>query len=466
MALAESLNRMDAEASVSAPSPDIVYRCKICGIESSETTCFAGIATEGPYRLSGTCITCNQPYKPTGIWRRVAGLIVLVFLPTVYLVMVRGTERLGLIGLLILATLFHCLIIILHEMGHALTAKVFGLEVNLLALGVGRLLWRGTVLNVPIRLYAWPLLGLTQLGGQPEHFLRTRVWLTVLMGPVTNLGLIAAAIILWNPLTSWIDSNVVLLWITLNTITVLLNVLPRRFRQSGQTYETDGMQLARLPFKTSAELAQNLALGPAMNAFVTYKDGDYLGAKKICVSELERLPENPPLLILLSASHISLGDYEAARQTVEPLLDPTAKISPQLYAAAQNNLAVALWLRDFNTVRSEESLPRADALAAQAYRHYPCVRAHRSTRALLLASTHRSEDALALLEYINYERGSPEDRGAREIARAFALRQLNRHEEAQLALNLALKLDGKRLPWLTTIGLLPAANEVGEIKEA
>jgi tetratricopeptide (TPR) repeat protein len=223
--------------------------------------------------------------------------------------------------------------------------------------------------------------------------------------------------------------------------------------------------LVRIPFQKSAQLAQGLALGPVMNALVTYKDGDYAGAKEICAQALQRLPENPSLVILLSASNINLGDYEAGRAIAEPLLESTATMLPQLRAAAQNNVSVGLWLRDFNSAESYESLPRADALAEGAYRNYPCVLAHRSIRALLLASTHRPEEALAILEYMNYERGSPEDRSTREIARAFALRQLNRHEEAQRALNLALKIDGKRLPWLTTIGLLPATSKTRDLED-
>jgi hypothetical protein len=92
---------------------------------------------------------------------------------------------------------------------------------------------------------------------------------------------------------------------------------------------------------------------------------------------------------------------------------------------------------------------------------YPCVLPYRSTRALLLTATDRAEEALTLLGYCNYDRGSKADRGDQEAARAFALRHLNRRQEADQALAAALRLNTTRRYWLTRLGLLPmrSANE-------
>jgi hypothetical protein len=85
---------------------------------------------------------------------------------------------------------------------------------------------------------------------------------------------------------------------------------------------------------------------------------------------------------------------------------------------------------------------------------FPCVLAHRSTRALLLTASKRPEEALELLAYTNYDRGSRGDRSHREISRAFALRQLARHDEAEQALARAFKLKSEPLPYLRTLGLI------------
>jgi tetratricopeptide (TPR) repeat protein len=274
------------------------------------------------------------------------------------------------------------------------------------------------------------------------------------MGPVTNVVLIFMAIILWNALGNVLDSNITLLWIIYNAMMGVGNLWPRRFIQFGQIHSTDGLQLFQIPFKKDVALAESLGLGPAGAIFVMYKDGDYLGAKKACLDHLQHLPGNPYLLTLLSACYIDLGDYEPARADIEPLLYSAVSLPPRLHAAVQNNLAVALWFSDFNAPQIEPSLQRADALTAEAYERYPCVLAHRSTHALLLAATNRSEQALVLLEYVNYQRASPDDRSHREIARAFALKNLGRTEEAEQALAVALKLRKTQLPYLRTIGLI------------
>lgn len=164
----------------------------------------------------------------------------------------------------------------------------------------------------------------------------------------------------------------------------------------------------------------------------------------------------PAFSIMLSACHINLGDYESGLAALEPLNDSSVTLSTDLRALVENNLALALLLRDFNTAQRDKSLARAVALLDHAYQTYPCVLTYRTSRALLLAATNRSQDALALLEYTNYARGSQDDRANHQLARAFALRRLNRNEEAEQALAAGLKLSKKQLPWLTTIGLTPA----------
>jgi hypothetical protein len=445
---------LDTEFSSSVPAADMVYRCKICGIESIEPTCFAAIATDDPYRLQGTCITCTQPEASEKQWRRVAAWLVLTVFPPAYLSLTRGTQQIGFLGLLMIAAFLEPLIMVMHEFGHALTAKALGLKVTVMTLGGGRFLWAGEVLGMPIRLYMWPLGGLTHLGGQLTRLIRARVWLTTLMGPVTNIGLIFIAVVLWRPLAQVIDSNATVLWIAYNTLMAAGNLWPNRFHRSGRLYQTDGMQLLRIPFQKTAALAEGLQWGSLGPILASYNDGEYQTTKDLCSQELQRSPGNPWLVILLSACNTNLGDYESAYKIVEPLLNSPA-LAPALRAAIENNGAVALWLRDIHLTQPEHSLSRAAALSEMAYAKYPCVLAYRSSRALLLTAADRAQDALELLEYMNYDSGTPDNRSHRAIARAFALRRLGRNAEAEQALTAGLKLSKKQLPWLTTIGLIP-----------
>jgi tetratricopeptide (TPR) repeat protein len=442
----------DPSAQSAATITKPIYRCKICGIESPEVACFAAIASAQSYSLQGTCITCNQPAGEQATWRRIVAMIVLIAGPTTYIAGTRGTQQVGLGGLMIIAAVILPIITFLHELGHAITARAIGLEVTLITIGTGRFVWAARVLNFPVRFYAVPLSGLTLLGGEPKTLVRTRMWLTLLMGPVTNFVLMAPALLFWRPLANLVDANILILWIAYNALMAAGNLWPRRSLVSG--HASDGLQLIQTPFKKPQSLAEALDLGPVGALFVRFRDGDYVGAKHACIERLHRSPENPWLLILLSACHINLGDYESARASIDPLLDSSAQLQPLLRAAAQNNFALAVWLRDFNAIELGQSLQRASALTADTYMKFPCVLAHRSTRALLLTASKRPKDALELLAYTNYDRGSRSDRSHREISRAFALRQLARHDEAEQALARAFKLKSEQLPYLRTLGLI------------
>jgi hypothetical protein len=144
---------------------------------------------------------------------------------------------------------------------------------------------------------------------------------------------------------------------------------------------------------------------------------------------------------------------------LEPLIESSPTLFPDLRAAVDNNLGIALWLRDFNTDQCRESAARAVSRVDYAYKTFPCILSYRTSRALLRAATNRPEDALALLEYVNYATGSQDDRANHQLARAFALRRLNRTEEAEQALAAGLKPTQKHLPSLTTIGLISAVTE-------
>jgi len=293
------------------------------------------------------------------------------------------------------------------------------------------------------------------LGSRSLRFLRLRVWLATLMGPGTNFLLIAAAVILWDPLVRIFGASIVFLWMVFNFLYLVGNLFPYRSRRSGVLLRSDGLQLLQTPFRKSADLAVYLSTTALIGAIELFKDHDYEGARRACLQGLERLPRDPLLSVILSACHINLGDYESGRAVLEPLLDSPPTPVPDLRAAIENNLGIALWLRDFNADHRHESATRAVSLVDYAYKTFPCILSYRTSRALLLAATDQPEDALSLLEYVNYATGSQDDRANHHLARAFTLRKLNRNEEAEQALAAGLKLTNKRLPWLSTIGLTP-----------
>jgi hypothetical protein len=378
-----------------------------------------------------------------------------LFFPLIFVMGLSDSPTNPLTAKIVLATLvIEPALIVLHELGHFLTARLLGLDAWLMTLGVGPPLWSGKIFGVPLRLHGWPLSGLTYLGSRTRKRLRLRLWITVLMGPMTNILLIGVAELYRDAFARLFGKDMVLMWIIVNAFLAIVNLLPHKFRRAGQLHQSDGMRLLRVPFKTDAALEVFLYAEPLLAALELFSQSDYAGARELCREGLRRSPGNPWLTVTLSACQINFGEYEAAIAALRPLQDALAGQAPEVRAAINNNLAVATWLHSLNTRPSAESTSLADALSANAYLMYPCVLPYRSTRALLLAATRRADEALALLDYTNYEHGSSADRGDRQIARAFALRSLHRDEEAERALGDALKLQREPRPWLRTLGLI------------
>jgi len=437
-----------------------VYRCHQCGIVSGEPSCFVGVSRKGPQLFAVTCITCRQPTERNGTLSKVFSVFGAMFLPILFLMGFRDHHsRMGFAGLVVAACLIQPLLVLSHELGHFLSARLLGLEATLVILGAGPKVWSGKILGVPLRIHGWPTMGLTFVGASSMQWLRLRVWITVLMGPATNLLLMGAAMVLWNPLVRVVDANIIILWIVYNALLVVVSLLPSRVRRSGQPLSSDGLQLLQIPFKKSADLAIYLAASAIISSSLLFHDSDYAGARDVAAKGLERLPGNLWLCIMRSACHSRLGEYDAARAVLEPFLETSVAEAAAVRAVIANNLAIAAWLSDIGTAQSNEATAQADTLSARAFEMYPCVLAYRSTRALILTATHRPAEALALLQYSNYERGSAADRADREVARAFALRQLNRNEDADHAIAAALRLVKTREPMMAKLGLLTPATD-------
>jgi hypothetical protein len=385
MALVDSLNVLASDLT-SVPTPtDIVYRCNRCGIESKEATCFLG-PSDKALPLMRTCVTCGQLPQTTSNLRNVFALFWILFLPLIFLAGVKGKSSAIFSSLLLAALLIHALALLLHELGHLLTARLLGLEVSLMTLGVGPRVWGGNIMGTHVRIHAWPLAGLTYIGSRSLRFLRLRAWLTTLMGPGTNCLLVVAAVAFWDPLTRKFGANIVILWMIFNGLYAVMNLGPARSRIAGVLQRTDGFQLLQIPLRKSADLAVYLSTTALIGAMQLFQDQDYEGARRACLQGLERLPSDPTLNLVLSACQVNLGDYEVARAALEPLLNAAVTLSPDLRAAVENNLALSLWLRDFSTPQRRNSAacrrPYGSSLSRVSLRtalsHFPCSVADRN----------------------------------------------------------------------------------------
>jgi hypothetical protein len=410
------------------------YRCAWCDVESSERTGFIVPEKYSSPPREVRCLTCEHLRRTKSATGFKLFLGAMVFPLMVYGGFFRSFEDLTALTLLGLA----CCVpigIIAHELGHAIAARVLGLEVGAIVVGRGRKLFARDVFGVSFRVYAWPISGHVYIGGPRRRFMRTRIWLTFLMGPLTNGLLAFGAVVWWPELQGVFGAPLVFLWIVFNASLLLFNLLPYRITDFGQSAPNDGLALLQIPRYQDKELAPYAHAALYVETLVRFEDGDYRRARSLCLQALERAPSDVPLLVALSACESHLCDHAATAAVLKPLLESPSSSEPLVRATIQNNLAFALLMSD------RGSFDEADRLSSAAVSSFPCQMVFRTTRSLVLAANGRPEEALAILEYRHFKTADRKVRGHQEAARAFAYHQMDRHEEATAAAARSIALD-------------------------
>lgn len=436
------------------------YRCARCGIESPESTCFVLPERHGKPPHDIRCIACERQRLSTTTLEGVMGILRTTFVPLLVLVAIeRGLGDLT-VPILLAACLMSPLAIIAHELGHAVTGRLLGLEVSTVVIGVGPKIWREKIFGTWFTLHAWPLSGLTFLGSATLEFLRIRLWITTLMGPLTNVALAGLTALYWTELLPLFGLPILSLWCITNALLALQSLMPRRFTHLSERLSTDGLALLQIPRCTPEQLESYLFTGPLLRAYVLFENGDYASARAVCNEALERVPGNVHLRVLISTCRSYQHDYAGALVLLRPLLQSQINADSQIRVAIENNTAFALLMSDPGAPRDGDTLEEADQLSARVFALYPCVLPYRSTRALVLAATGRPELALALLEYSHYATADRTQRAHCETARAFALANAHRHDESQQAAAEAVKLHAETAGFLKILGVRapPAAS--------
>ena len=154
--------------------------------------------------------------------------------------------------------------VILHEMGHLITARFLRLNPFGVLLGHGPTVWEGSLFGLHWTLKAVPTTGLVRTWPVPMPLLRWRMLLMVAAGPAVN-GVLAwlSAWLIWMPPHWWLRAgagdNVLLLLFPVFLINGFLfigTIIPGHGRIDGFTYPTDGLQIIRLLLGSHSAIAR------------------------------------------------------------------------------------------------------------------------------------------------------------------------------------------------------------------
>lgn len=433
------------------------HRCARCGVESIEPKCFVIPGPHDRPPRDVRCLTCEQARLTPDTLKSVRiAASALVFPIFVYVPLAHGFTELT-FGILVGAIFLLPLATALHELGHALVAKLVRLDVAAVELGFGKRIWKRQIGETLLVLRLWPVSGRIYFGAPDRNWVRLRAWLTNLAGPASNGLLILPAALWWGPLTDVFGLPLMMLWVLTNGAMAIVNLIPRKYVSAGRLQRSDGLALIEVPRLIDAELAPYFVNAFLARFLAAIEDHDYAAAVAACQRGLDQVPNDPSLKVMLSGSQNMLGQYAEGLATANATSEPK---EPVMQAALQNNKAFSLLMLNINHRPDDAALVQADCLSKAAYEAFPCLLFVRSTRALVLVATARADEALKLLEYQHYRTAPRHERGDAALTRAYALRLSGRTIEAEAAAREAARLNSKRAPILETLGF-PEAGDRG-----
>ena len=217
--------------------------------------------------------------------------------------------------------LFWVPMLVLHELGHAVAARLLGWDVKEIVIGFGRTLWRFRVGETQIRIKLAPVEGYVLPAANSARFLRAKSMAIYAAGPGAELLLLGIIVWFtgWDALFSNSDS---LASVALQSLAIVIiysagfNLLP--FRSDGAV--SDGLGIISSPF-ISAETIELRLLTVELREIRTLQDAGKTGrALALAKQLLQRYPDNRSLQYCHAAALAADGQDDDAREAVRQRL--------------------------------------------------------------------------------------------------------------------------------------------------
>lgn len=173
------------------------YKCAKCGLASDRKDNF--IPFHNPYSSYKTryCMTCAEKILIQRGKSQLAASIIVLFTGFIW-VLIAGRKH-EFAWLMFQCGLFLCfntLLVLPHEIGHALAAAILRAKIFEVSIGLGPTLYKPKFCGIDWNLHAIPICGYADFAICSKMLYRTRRFLTVLAGPMVNCLLISAALFL------------------------------------------------------------------------------------------------------------------------------------------------------------------------------------------------------------------------------------------------------------------------------
>jgi tetratricopeptide (TPR) repeat protein len=330
--------------------------------------------------------------------------------------------------------------VVLHELGHAVTAVAVGFRVPAFSIGGGLhtkvVRWRDTFLLLGLS----PIEGLVVLSPRSPRHYRKKMALILVAGSAANLlcAAIGYEVSGAHAVTlSTIGSDVALLFTGVNLLLVL-NLLPIVSNGPFGALRSDGLQLLDLLKVDDAEIEKRVSEVRFTEAYLTFLYGDLERAHALIAPALESGELKGKERTLATAVLINLGRTEEGIALARRYLADGG--TPDERAMLMNNLAWAL-ADPARGKLTPATLGEADELSASAMDVLPMANAVRGTRGAVLVEKGAYREAIELLADKRFRLEPRRTRAAVKAALALALAGLGDTAAAAKALQEAADLD-------------------------
>jgi Peptidase family M50 len=362
--------------------------------------------------------------KPTRtwLWAVVAALYVLpVLTGTVPLGTQLATLAPG-VGVLVL-------LIVTHELGHALVGKALGYRIFEVSVGAGPRLVDVPLGRTRVVVRLLPIGGHTLLAPRSARLLPARDVFVALAGAFVNLFMV-----LWA-FTADLSNAFTFGIVLIGSAVVVENLIPRRVTNAIGVVQSDGLRAALALEADDRALTDALESRYVGEAYVSHRTGDHAGALAWDERGLERFPGSRALESDAAVSLVLLRRYREGRTKLTSLLarDDLAPVQRALY---RNNLAWAdLMLGD------PSLLPEAFEASKEAIGALPDQPAIKGTRAYALILQGAIEDGLVLGAEALRRNTTKESRASNACVLGIGYTRSGRLEAGRRQIATAMRLD-------------------------
>jgi len=290
----------------------------------------------------------------------------------------------------------------LHEGGHLLAARAFGLQVPRVQLGLGRQLQRRRWAQTTVTVHVLPLAGMTYVGGKSSWGVRWPYWAAVAAGPAVTLAIVLGLVAghgggslgeLFLPIAAIASRPAPLEMAAFANASMLFwNLLPLPLFRGRGIERNDGAQLLAVPFWPARRL-ELLEITPGIvDAEERRERGDHEGAADVLDGLHRRFPDSWAVLHSMAIIQMERGRLAEARSSLVALLGTEPPL-PEMRWAVRNNLA---WV-DYR-LRDDDLRAEADEHSAAVLKRYKRVGWALGTRGAVLGWLGRHSEAIPLLE--------------------------------------------------------------------